>query len=200
MISRLILPVSLPCLVLLWSFYPFQAHSDEVNLTRVKECHSGAKDFSVYKQTDGDLKDGDSVTVFTSDLDAVTGLHRTTSGIWRSDLKIIELPTYWNPKAIPLQHCQDGSQAQSISRFVRSLTQIKTYDAVRMYVVAYFIVGEPRDDMDLDEMVRDCQAFPLKLSIICETDDRLRVKTEPPDPMACRRVRILDKIIPVQCD
>lgn len=148
-------------------------------------CHTERGDFSLFLTAGDSLSEGVNLSVISSEISSVTGLNLTTAGVYRPSRGQVELPTYWRPQILPISACQ-MTTASAPPRALRAMHDVP------MYIQLYFIAGDPSPDVDLDELVKNHQAIPLKAHIICRTDE-----LNASSPLACRRVRFLDEIIPI---
>ncbi len=160
----------------------------ETRTMRVGSCHTKTADFSLYLEAGKKLTDGALLQVMSSQVSPLSGLNLSTAGRLRAKTKKIELP-HWKPGALSFDDCK-LDEIVPPARPVSFQPPRKPVDHL-MYVQVFFILGEPRPDIDVDDLYKRGQAMPLKVKIICSTTE------DEPSVLSCDRVTVLDEIIPL---
>ena len=155
----------------------------EMETERVGTCDFNGGHYAVLLEKDAPLREAAELTVVTSDIEPLTKQYRSTLGVYRPSQGIIELPSFWRPQALPLRDCTFTNPRNRDTRELPMLLQ------------QYFIYGEPRWDIDLEAMIRSCDAIPVMVRVLCRVEEE---EGEQKTLFACSSIRILDEIIEVK--
>jgi hypothetical protein len=104
-----------------------------------------------------------------------------TAGTLQLSKGTLDLP-HWKPRQLQLADCEVKASF------------VPPFKDIPMNIQAFFIEGDPSPDVELDQLLKEGKAIPLRLNIICSTNEPTAGVT------GCERVRILDKIIPIPND
>lgn len=156
----------------------------ETELVKIGHCATQGIEMSILSAPGSVPADGDMVQILSSEISPLTGLNLSTGAYFRATSRSFDLP-HWNPRSLSLDDCQ----------MTKALPFAAPSDPLQeemMYIQQFFIYGNPRPDIDIDDLYRRGEAFPIKVHVICRT------RTPGGGVLACEEARILDTIIPVE--
>ena len=155
----------------------------------IANCEYHLSKFALYTAPDVNAAadaDGNMTVVAVSDeLESSSGLNRMTEATWNVREQSLKFPSYWTQTSLPSNSCHaaDPENAELISPIQRTLF---------MYVRAYFIVGEPTPNIDLDKLLAMHEAYPVRVHVLCRT------RAASDDLLHCSSLLILDEKIDVE--
>jgi hypothetical protein len=148
----------------------------ETKMQRVALCQVENKNYSLLR-----MPGENDLMVLESDPRQPQKIARTTVASPSASGNRFDLPPYWRPQTLPASACKKTLQRRaSLDEVIREF-----------YVQSYFITGDPRPIEDIDELVRKGEAIPVKIRILCKSDELTD------DVTLCNEVTLMDQRIPV---
>jgi hypothetical protein len=167
-------------IILVSVFLCASAHA-KPQLERLLECRVGDAKIGIFSSSEMKLP---NVSVF----ETRNGRHRSVPGKLNFDEATktykVTLPSYWEIRQLGPNDCIEH----------RSIVQAFQLEIVvhRLKVDTHFIFGDPRPDIDLEKLIKNGEAIPVRLTVNCfaKADEELSVSS-------CLKIQILESRIDV---
>jgi hypothetical protein len=157
----------------------------ETNLIKTAVCRHDSKEYVLLSEQATGLHPGQSYVVLQKNPATPAKLPRVTEGSFQQGDANLQFPKMWRPTEIPLASC--STPLRLFSLFSSGGEIIREF-----YVKSYFTSEDPKTiTEDIDELVKQGRAIPLKVRILCTSDEITD------DITLCNEIRILDEIIPI---
>ncbi len=155
---------------------------DENRMIRAAICELEGSKYTIFDKSKRPLQSGQSYVAIEKTPHDSYNLPTSIEVIYQGANQTFQLPTFWTRKGIPFSSCQDLT-AWNVFNFGEMIREF--------YVKAYFIAGEPRPIDNIDDMVKNGQAIPVKIRILCKSDELSD------DISVCKEITLMDDIIPL---
>jgi len=145
-------------------------------------CQANNKNYILLTENFVGLTASQNYVILEKNPQAPQKLPRSLEGSFQTGGTDLQFPAFWRPQSIPLSSCK--AEEPKFHLFGEVIREF--------YVKTYFIAGNsPTINEDIEELVKRGDAIPLKMRVLCKSDDITD------DITLCYELTVMDKIIPI---